>query len=108
MIVQGFSRENTVHVVESQIKADVGKTMKIVSRFPESHKLTDAVLMRAEEDSFSELSKLDSEIEDFRWKAKMQLDGMRESAQNYINQTISVSQHGSKLHLLLTRSSVQF
>ena len=88
MIFQGFSRENTVHVVESQIKADVGKTMKIVSRFHESHKLTDAVLMRARENRFSDLSKLDSEIEDFRWKAKMQLDGMRESAQNYINQTI--------------------
>merc|ERR1711962_1555519 len=88
MIVQGFSRENTVDVVESQIKADVDKTMKIVSRFHDSHKLTDAVLMRAKEDSFSELSKLDSEIEDFRWKAKVQLDGMRESARNYINQTI--------------------
>merc|ERR1711962_1630881 len=88
MIVQGFSRENTVDVVESQIKADVGKTMKKVSRFHESLKLTDAVLMRAREDRFSDLSKLDSEIEDFRWKAKMQLDGMRESAQNYINQTI--------------------
>ena len=88
MIVQGFSRENTVDVVESQIKADVDRTMKKVSRFHEAHKLTDAVLMRAKEDSFSELSKLDSEIEDFRWKANMQLDGMRESAQNYINQTI--------------------
>merc|ERR1711962_510191 len=87
MIVQGFSRENTVDVVESQIKADVGKTMKKVSRFHEAHKLTDAVLMRAKEDSFSELSKLDSEIEDFRWKTKLQLDGMGESARNYINQT---------------------
>ena len=89
-IVQGFSREkreNTVDVVESQLKAEVGKTMRKVSRFHASHKLTDAVLMRAKEDSFSELSKLDSEIEDFRWKAKAQLDGMRESAQNYINQT---------------------
>merc|ERR1711962_1641993 len=89
MIVQGFSRENIVDMVESHIKADVGKTMKKVSRFHESHKLTDAVLMRAKEDSFSELSKLDSEIEAFRWKAKMQLDGMGESARNYINQTIN-------------------
>ena len=87
MIVQGFSRENTVDVVKSQIKADVDRTMNKVSRFHESHKLTDAALMRAKEDSFSELSKLDSEIVDFRWKAKAQLDGMRESAQNYINQT---------------------
>jgi len=90
-IVQGFSREkreNTVDVVESQLKAEVGKTMRKVSRFHASHKLTDAVLMRAKEDSFSELSKLDSEIEDFRWKVNLQLDGMRESAQNYINQTI--------------------
>ena len=42
MIVQGFSRENTADVVKLQIKADVGKTMKIVSRFHESLKLTDA------------------------------------------------------------------
>merc|ERR1712209_73176 len=94
MIVQGFSRENTVDVVESQIKADVDRTMKKVSRFHEAHKLTDAVLMRAKEDSFSELSKLDSEIVDFRWKAKAQLDGMRESAQNYLDQTIKYLNFG--------------
>merc|ERR1711962_1747851 len=91
MIVQGFSRErkeDIVDVVESQIKADAGKTMKKVSRFHESHKLTDAVLMKGKENSVSELSKLHSEIEDFRWKAKVQLDRMRESDQNYINQTI--------------------
>ena len=91
MIVQGFFREgkeNTVDVVVSQIKADVGKTMKKVSRFHESHKLTDAVLMKAKEHSVSELSKLHSEIEDFRWKAKLQLDGMRDSAQNHIDKSI--------------------
>merc|ERR1711962_1068594 len=91
MIVQGFSRErkeDIVDVVESQIKADAGKTMKKVSRFHESHKLTDAVLMKGKEISVSELSKLHSEIEDFRQKAKLQLDRMRESAQNYIDQTI--------------------
>merc|ERR1711962_681546 len=88
MIVQGFSRENIVDVVESQLKADVVKTMKMVSRFHESHKLTDAVLMKVKEDNVSELSKLHYEIEDFRRKAKLQLDRMRESAQNYIDQTI--------------------
>ena len=59
-----------------------------MSRFHESHKLTDAVLMKAKEDSVSELSKFHSEIEDFRRKAKLHLDRMRESAQNHIDQTI--------------------
>ena len=44
--------------------------------------------MKAKEDSVSELSKFHSEIEDFRRKAKLQLNRMRESAQNHIDQTI--------------------
>merc|ERR1711962_1473423 len=108
MIVQGFSREHTVDVVESQIKADVDRTMKKVSRFHDSHKLTDAVLMRAKEDSFSELSKLDSEIVDFRWKAKAQLDGMRESAQNYINQTTKYLNMGQNYTSFLSDAQPNF
>jgi len=87
-------------VVATHIKADVGKTTKKVLRFHESQKLTDAVLLQAKKDSFSELSNLNSEIEDFRWKAKLQVDGMRESVQNYINQTIKY------LHLAQRYSSL--
>jgi len=81
-------KEKAVATIASHIKAQIGSNNWRISQFHNSQKTTGAVLMRASQDSFSEISNLKSELRSFRIMAKRKVDAVREASEVYVNQTI--------------------
>ena len=89
-LVENFSEERkkeAVATIASHIKAQIGSNNWRTSQFHISQKTTGAVLTKASKDSFSELSKLKSELSSFRWEAKKKVDAVRKAAEVVVNQT---------------------
>merc|ERR1711974_418458 len=81
-------KEKAVATIASHIKAQIGSNNWRISQFHNSQKTTGAVLMRASQDSFSEISNLKSELRSFRIMAKRKVDAGGEASEIYVNQTI--------------------
>ena len=89
-LVENLSEERkkkAAATIASHIKAQIGSNNWRTSRFHNAQKTTGAVLEKASNDSFSELSKLKSELRSFRWMAKRKAERLRKAAEVDVNQT---------------------
>merc|ERR550517_447104 len=82
------TKDKAVATIASHIKAQIGSNNWRSSQFHNSQKTTGAVLMKASKDSSAELSNLKSDLRTFRLEANKKVDAVRETAENYVNQSI--------------------